>query len=590
MLLPVIAVVCAGVAIVGILAAQAMQARSHLTAARDSLATVESGLREGRLRPDDHRIQQAVAAAARNTHIAHGLTSGRMWRWAAAVPVAGCPLRSSASLAAAADTLTSQVIRPLAALAPVANPQRGPGGVTVNVTRVRAAAGQVAQLAEDMRLIRNGIDRASACGLLGRGLGVTDARSELSTRVGRLDAMVTDLRAATALLPGMLGADQPRRYLLVVQNDGESRATGGIIGGYGFLRAAHGRLSVDVSTARLPSFGTTPVLALDKEMQTRYARFGIAQYWANPNLTPDYPTAARIFAAMWAKGTGQHVDGVVTVDPTLLGYLLAAVGSARMPDGQLVNGQQLAPLLESQIYARIPTNEQRDVYFSAAGAAIYRALLASGTSPVRLLPALGRGAGEGRLLVWSRRPAEQRTLQTTPLAGELPSTPGPFLGVVTQNAAGSKLDYWLRRATDYRLRRLADGSAEATLTVRVTNTAPPRGLPAYVRLRIEDGAPRHPPPAQNKIYLSVYTGVGAGFTGATLDGRPTTLESETEKGHGVFSTFLTINAGQTRTLRLVIAEPLWGPRVTIRPQPLVQPERLTVTGAKISPVSADIAP
>src|SRR5664279_5815887 len=386
--------------------------------------------------------------------------------------------------------------------------------------------------------------------------------------------MVTDLRAATALLPGMLGADQPRRYLLVVQNDGESRATGGIIGGYGFLRATQGRLSLDVSTARLPSFGTTPVLALDKEMQTRYARFGIAQYWANPNLTPDYPTAARIFAAMWTKGTGQHVDGVVTVDPTLLGYLLAPVGTARMPDGQLVNGQQLAPLLESQIYARIPTNEQRDIYFSAAGAAIYRALLASGTSPVRLLPALGRGAGEGRLLVWSRRPAEQHTMQTTPLAGQIPSTPGPFLGVVTQNAAGSKLDYWLRRATDYRLRRLADGSAEATLTVRVTNTAPPRGLPAYVRLRIEDGAPRHPPPAQNKIYLSVYTGVGAGFTGATLDGRPTTLESETETGHGVFSTFLTINAGQTRTLRLVIAEPLWAPRVSIRPQPLVQPERL----------------
>ena len=104
---------------------------------------------------------------------------------------------------------------------------------------------------------------------------------------------------------------------------------------------------------------------------------------------------------------GELLAGII-LGPTLLGYLLAAVGTARMPDGQLVNGQQLAPLLESQIYARIPTNEQRDIYFSAAGAAIYRALLASGTSPVRLLPALGRGAGEGRLLVWSRRPAEQR--------------------------------------------------------------------------------------------------------------------------------------------------------------------------------------
>ena len=50
--------------------------------------------------------------------------------------------------------------------------------------------------------------------------------------------------AAAQLAPAIFGADGPRRYLLVVQNNAESRATGGFIGSFGTITAEDGKLTV----------------------------------------------------------------------------------------------------------------------------------------------------------------------------------------------------------------------------------------------------------------------------------------------------------------------------------------------------------
>ena len=86
---------------------------------------------------------------------------------------------------------------------------------------------------------------------------------------------------------------------------------------------------------------------------------------------------------------------------------------------------------------------------------------------------------------------------------------------------------------------------------------------------------------RNVLYVSVFAGVDATFDRATLDGQPVDLESESERGHSVFSTHLTIDAGQTRTLRIWLAEPDWRPTLVVRPQPLVNPERLVVHGIRV---------
>lgn len=556
-------------------------ARGHLIEARALLVALERDVTSGRPLPDGD-LERRAGAVQREAQAARRLTGDPIWIAAAALPGAGCPLRSTRTLVGGVDELATDALPPLVATRGQLDPAAVASGLTVRLAPLAAAREPLTVAESVLRRTEPQVAAATTCGAVGRALGLPAARTELLTATRSLTTRTAAARLAATLAPPMLGAEEPRRYLLVVQNDAESRATGGIIGALGVLEAEEGRVRLTDLRGNdglpLGPRGSVPDTDVDPDFMARYGRFDPAATWGNANLSPDYPTGARLFAGLYEHGTGTRVDGVVAVDPTTLGYLVSATRPARLPDGRTVTGQELAGLTQSKVYAAISDPGARDAFFVAVGAAAYDAVGSGAGSPAALLNALGRAAAEGRLLVWSSRPGEQQELATTAIGGGLPATPGPFLAVVTQNAAASKLDYWLRRRTDYQLVRRPDGGADVTVTVTVTNTAP-AGLPAYVRLRQDPGAPPGNPEAQTKLWVSVYTGVGSGFVDATLDGVPVPLGSEVEQGHPVASSFLTLDAGQTRTLELRVREPISGPAVTVRPQPLVSPELVTVTGA-----------
>lgn len=568
-------------AVAGWLGVRGLGARSALHEARGQLVALQRGLTGGTLQAND--ASRAMDAVAANTARARQLTSDPLWRVTGALPKAGCPLRSTAALSAVADSVTRDVVGPLAAIGPAALPSTSADGVRLNVHALQAAAPQLRSALNRVPGLTATVTAVSTCGSVGGQLGLPAARTELLAQLSRLQASAGSVAVASRILPDMLGAKGPRRYLLVVQNDAESRATGGILGAVGVLSARDGHLSLgsivgNSAVPRLPSGFSMP---LADDVRTRYARNGLIRYWQDANLTPDFPTAARIYAAMWEASTQQTVDGVLALDPATLGYLVSGTGPVRMPDGRAVSGPELVPLLQSQLYAQISDDAARDRYFAAAGGAIYSQILSGQSSSMRLLPALARSVREGRLLLWSADSREQLSLVGTQLAGAVPTARGPYLAVVTQNAASGKLDYYLHRKTQYSAQQLPDGSGTAAVTVRLTNRAPRTGLTPYVLAHDLQGRPIVSNHGRNVIYLSVYGGIGATFDGATVDGRPVSLESEIERGHSVFSTWVTLDAGQTKTVRITLAEPDWRPVLTVRPQPLVNPESLTVTGIRV---------
>jgi hypothetical protein len=199
--------------------------------------------------------------------------------------------------------------------------------------------------------------------------------------------------------------------------------------------------------------------------------------------------------------------------------------------------------------------------------AVYAQLTTNDTTDMRsLVSALGAGAGTRHLQLASSHAAEQAVLEQTPLGGALPAQPGPYLEVLTQNAGGNKLDYYLRREIRYDL----GPTGAAAVRVRLRNTAPP-GLPSYVTSRLDRPGGRPARPGQARFYVSVYAGVGAGLLQARLDGRPLAMESERELGHGVFSTFVDVDPGKAVELVLDIQEQRPGELLRREP-PLVVPD------------------
>ena len=109
----------------------------------------------------------------------------------------------------------------------------------------------------------------------------------------------------------MLGSKGPRTYLVAFQNPAEVRATGGIFGTFAVVRADQGKVTVvDQNPTRTMGYFDPPIVDLPANERVLYGN-QLAQYPADVNLTPDFPTAAKLYMRMYELRTGTTVDGVL---------------------------------------------------------------------------------------------------------------------------------------------------------------------------------------------------------------------------------------------------------------------------------------
>jgi Protein of unknown function (DUF4012) len=543
-------------------------ARSELLDAQRDLETLRRSVTPAAGRAGDR--QQAVRSAAAHAARAHALTTGPAWYSAALLPRLGGPFRTVRGTAYAAERLTGDVIAPLTRVLPTSpRDGAGGGGLVQALTALRAHAPDIeaaARAAAEVRADTHGLPRSTWLPAADR------ARAGLLQRLDRLAPVMDDAAVSARVLPPMLGAHGPRRYFVAFQNIAEARGTGGVPGAFAVLRADRGRLSFERFGNNTEMATAEADIDLGADFTARYGDAEPTRVWANSGMSPHFPYAARIWAAAWQKHTGEHVDGVIAVDPAALARFLQVTGPARTSDGTELTAANAVDLTERASYARYDDVARRKAFFvDAARAAAVRLMAAA--EDTRLLPGLfvatDGAQRDGRLKVWSAHPAEQRLIGTRPWAGTLPDTPGPFAGLVVNNAAGSKLDYYLDRSLTWRADGCSDGARRVTVTATLANGAPRSGLPGYVTLR-GDEPPYRTRPGDNRLLVSYYASTGAGLTGAELDGRPVQLTPGTERGHPVYTLDLELPARSSRTLVLHLLEP-----GTDRAAPVVLRQALT---------------
>ncbi|MBC9726994.1 DUF4012 domain-containing protein [Streptomyces sp. TRM68367] len=519
--------------------------------------------------------QDAVRSAADHATRAHRLTTGPAWFPAAHLPVLGGPFRTVRGIAEASDRLTHDVLSPVARTVAELESTGMNDSRHLNLSALRRVTPLLEQASRSASEVRADVDDLPH----GTWLPATDrARTELARQLDRITPFTHDAAAAARLMPSMLGADGPRRYLAVFENTAEARGTGGLPGAFAVLRADRGRLSFE-------HFGNDTELSeayadvdLGAEFDGLYGPSAPTRTWVNSNMSPHFPYAARIWAAAWQRHSGQRVDGAFGLDPGAVSGLLAASGPARLPDGSAVTARNVVDLSERASYALHPDFKRRKAYFLDVARAVAIRLLGASTDPARrtaLFSALHRQLGEGRIKVWSGHSAEQRELLARSFAGALPEGSAPLAGLVVNNAAGTKLDYYLDRRLVWAPGRCVGGQREVTVTVRLTNRAPVSGLPPYVVQRVDD-PPYDTRPGDNRLLVSYYASAEATLSGATLDGRPTQVSHGAERGHPVFTLDVELPARSTRTLVLHLLERPWERSPVVLHQPLVHPLRATV--------------
>src|SRR5664280_968148 len=521
-----------------------------------------------------------AADLATHAHRANQLTSGPVWALAAALPSGGEPLKTIRGITAGADSLGRGALPQLVDAAQRLDPRtlRRHDGSN-DLSRIAAVAPAIASASDVVAKATKTISG------LPRHTWVSTIDAAYADALSQVTAVNSSLKSAdlaVRILPAMLGSGGPKRYFLAFQNEAEARGTGGLPGAFAIVEANHGKLTFTRMESDTALNAIVANVDFGPDYDHLYDGAGTTSFYGNGNLSPHFPYAAQIWASMWKKHSGQNVDGVIAVDPTALGYLLAVTGPATLPDNTQISGANAVALTQATSYAMFPgtsaaANSQRRAYLLDVASAAVKKIMGARSNPTALLQAAGKAAGERRLLVWSADPAVQADLALTSVASIIPTTTAPYVGLSIVNGGGNKLDYYLDRSLTWQ-RSGCGPTRKTAVTITLTNNAPASGLPPEVTGRNDT----HSYPVKtgdNRLIVSYFATQGALLNDITVAARPGIGRMGSQLGHPVYTVAVELPRGTSRTIVIHLREPAGaGPPIVLR-QPLVRPLHVTLDDA-----------
>lgn len=539
-------VLAAGVVLAaGWVAGDALRARAHLQTAARQLPGVEAAVLSG----DDLALDAALTAMQDRSATAVAATRGPHWWLAARVPGVGPSVSAVQTVSEVVHALATEALPTLADAADVLDPATlAPRGGRVDLAPLEKAAPTVVAADEAVRRAVGRLDGIAPEALLP---GVAEPVERLRESVEEAALTTATASRAARLLPPMLGAGGPRRYLLMVQSAAEIRSTGGFPGALVLITADDGVIRLEQQVASRYFRFDEPVLPLTAEEESLYTeRIAVSIY--GTTITPDYPRAAELAREMWRRHTGQGVDGVLTVDPVVLERVLAASGPVRTPSGVDLTGNNAARLLLNEVYVTMADPADHDVLFAEAASAVFTSLVGGEADAVAVLPALAESAAEGRVLVWSAHQAEQDLIADTVLSGRLRGEDdgAPVIGVYLNDGSMAKISYYL----DYTVRAdriacLPDGRREIAVSMDLTSRAPENvaDLPPYVA-----GLGHRVPPGVARTNVAVYAPADGWIERAALSGVPTGVASYSHDGLQVVLKTVDLSPGESTSLEVTV--------------------------------------
>lgn len=489
-----------------------LQVKSDLADAASAAAGLQDSLEAGDQDTAEQRLAEVREAAAD----ARGRTDGPTFAVLGVVPGVGDDADGVAEVSRVLDELAGGGLAPLVSAAE----ELDAGSFTPREGRVPVQ--QVAALQEPLTSAAAAFADASA------DLGALESRGyvaplrtpveDLRRQVDRGARVLRSAETAASVLPSMLGADGARRYLLLFQNNAEVRATGGIPGAFAELRTDEGRLELgrQASTADF-AFRREPVLPLTEAEVALYDT-KLGQYVQDVNFTPDFPRTAELSAAWWRLRFGTEVDGVLSVDPIALSYLLEATGPLEVA-GRTISADNAREELLSRPYLELSPQAQ-DVFFAQVAREVFGAVVGGAGDPRLTLEALARGAEERRLLVHSFVPEEQQRIDGTAVTGALvdASSEQPHVGVYLNDGTGSKMSYYLEYDVRVSAEWCSDGVQQYGGRLDLASVAPPdvASFPDYVT----GGGAFGTTPGEQLVGVTLYAPLDGQIGELEIDGEP----------------------------------------------------------------------
>lgn len=508
------------------------------------LGAVQADAKEFRsavVQGDQTQITLSLTRLQSDSETASSHTGSPFWSLAGHLPVFGDDARGVRTAADVVDTLSHHGLSDLAASTTQLNAVVPKDG-RINVKAIARLQAPVSEGARALDSAENQLAAQDPSGYVGK---LKEKYRYLQSEVSSASDILNSANTAVEVLPAMLGEHGPKNYLLIVQNNAEIRASGGLPGAVSLVRADHGKLTM-VKQVPGSHFGDSgdPVLPLTKVERQLYGD-QLATYFLDANFTPDFARSSDLWKARWQQDQGGKVDGVLSLDPVTLSYILKATGPVKAGDLTL-NSDNAVKTLLSEVYAKFPDPAMQDEVFRGVAGAVFDKVAKSAGNPQELIAALSRGAKEHRVYVHSFDPAVQEQLNGSAVSGTFvtDATKNPQVNVTVNDTTGAKMSYYLRYDLGVTANYCTKGVQGLTGSMELRSVAPKNAgstLPDVVT----GGGKYGIEPGDQLDTVRVYGPVGGKIGKVTMNGKPVNAYTFDQGDRPVAMFYVQLTPGQT---------------------------------------------
>ncbi|GAB3604686.1 hypothetical protein GCM10027413_00950 [Conyzicola nivalis] len=519
-----------------------------------------------------------------------------IWSFSEGLPVIGKNLIVVRQLAGVTDDLMVQVATPL--VAAVKNVDPASLAITDGAIDVSPFVGAVDAIAEADANLKDTAATLDAIDTADTVEQVSGAKTTLAGLVTSVAPLLETANNIAPLLPATLGVDAPRRYVVMFQNNAESRALGGTALSFAVISIDNGKIIFDETIpAGFKNFVTsTPVLPQPDGVAELF-NGELGNFIPNNTLRPSFTTAAQLTQEMWKRDQGYAVDGVVSVDPVALSYILRATGPIPLSTGDVLTSDSLVPLLLNGLYQRFNTknaqkdNIAQDVVYSEAVDATFTALTTKPLDPTALIDALTQGWNESRIMYWSAHEDEQARLINFGLNGELPVSDEKTerVGVYFADNVGSKMNYYLNQSIELSQATCrGDGLESYRVSATLTNTMDPPFVKQlstsilgqqYWKMGLAKGVQR--------LVVMLYAPPGSQIANVSVNGAPYAMPAHHDGDYPVGRVVVDVNPGAAANVTYDLVAGTPGVRtLEAKSTPMVTPTAIATVPLDCATVAA----
>lgn len=289
----------------------------------------------------------------------------------------------------------------------------------------------------------------------------------LKNKLPIITQTVKDFSANNQMISDLIGANGPRKYLFLFQNNQEMRATGGFIGSYGVL-------DIDGS-GKIRNFFIDGIFNPDGQLIDKIIppkpiqKISAAWSLHDSNWFPDFTTSAKKAMLFYEKTGGPTVDGVVTLTPTVMQKLLGITGPIEMKDyGVILTKDNFIESVQYEVEEDYDKEENRPKkILSDLAPLLMDRLLNSGDMGKisETLTVFNDALAEKHILLYFSNDDLQKTVSNLGWSGEILETSNDYLSVINTNVNGYKTDGVVAEKINQQVDISSDGSIANTISI-----------------------------------------------------------------------------------------------------------------------------